>query len=81
MATTAGYAAISASGYSSREMHRCLECPQATLCGGGCRSESLQFSGSADEPVCGDWRVRVLCELLAEDRATSPTVLIQDAGA
>lgn len=50
---------------------RCLECPLATLCGGGCRSENLQFSGSADEPVCGEWRVRVLSELLAEDRVTA----------
>jgi len=50
---------------------RCLDCALATLCGGGCRSENLQLTGSADEPVCGPWRVRVLSELLAEDRVAA----------
>jgi len=50
---------------------RCLGCPLAALCGGGCRSENLQYSGDADEPVCGPWRVRVLAELLGEDRVSA----------
>lgn len=49
----------------------CLDCPLATLCGGGCRSENLQYTGGAETPVCGPWRVRVLSELLAEDRVTA----------
>ncbi len=49
----------------------CAECALATLCGGGCRSENLQFTGDADEPVCGPWRVRVLCELLAEEQVAA----------
>jgi radical SAM protein with 4Fe4S-binding SPASM domain len=48
----------------------CAACPLATLCGGGCRSENLLYTGSPDEPPCGLWRVRVLSELLAEDRPT-----------
>ncbi len=51
----------------------CADCPLATLCGGGCRSENLQLTGDADEPVCGPWRVQVLCELLAEDRPSALT--------
>jgi len=50
---------------------RCADCPLATLCGGGCRSENLLLTGVADEPVCDTWRVRVLCELLAEDRVAA----------
>ena len=49
----------------------CADCPLATLCGGGCRSENLQFTGDADEPLCGPWRVRVLCELLAEHQVAA----------
>ncbi len=49
----------------------CADCPLATLCGGGCRTENLQYTGDADRPVCDEWRVRVLCELLAEDRVTA----------
>jgi radical SAM protein with 4Fe4S-binding SPASM domain len=46
----------------------CAACPLATLCGGGCRAENSLFTGSPDLPLCGPWRVRVLSELLAEDR-------------
>jgi radical SAM protein with 4Fe4S-binding SPASM domain len=49
----------------------CRDCHLATLCGGGCRAENLQFTGQADVPVCGPWRVRVLSELLAEDCVTA----------
>jgi radical SAM protein with 4Fe4S-binding SPASM domain len=48
----------------------CTDCALATLCGGGCRSDNLLYTGDADLPVCGDWRVRVICELLAEDQVT-----------
>jgi radical SAM protein with 4Fe4S-binding SPASM domain len=46
----------------------CKDCALATLCGGGCRAENIQFTGDPDVPVCGPWRVRVLAELLAEDQ-------------
>jgi radical SAM protein with 4Fe4S-binding SPASM domain len=49
----------------------CADCALATLCGGGCRSENLQYTGDPDQPVCGPWRVRVLTELLAEDRVSA----------
>ena len=49
----------------------CKDCPLATLCGGGCRSENLQYTGDGDVPVCGPWRVQVLAEMLAEDRVTA----------
>ncbi len=49
----------------------CADCPLATLCGGGCRSENWLYTGNADEPPCGPWRVRVISELLAEDRVTA----------
>jgi radical SAM protein with 4Fe4S-binding SPASM domain len=52
----------------ARELPACRECPLATLCGAGCRSENLILSGDGDVPACGPWRVRVLCELLAQDR-------------
>ena len=45
----------------------CKDCALATLCGGGCRAENIQFTGDPDVPVCGPWRPRVLAELLAED--------------
>ena len=48
----------------------CADCPLATLCGGGCRSDNFLVSGNPERPVCGPWRVRVLCELLAEDRVS-----------
>jgi hypothetical protein len=51
----------------------CAECPLASLCGGGCRAENLLVTGSPDSPVCGPWRVRVLSELLAEDRVDALT--------
>jgi len=46
----------------------CRDCVLATLCGGGCASDNLFHTGRADTPWCGPWRIRVLCELLAEDR-------------
>ena len=46
----------------------CAECALNTLCGGGCRAENFVYTGDADTPVCGPWRIRVLSELLAEDR-------------
>jgi len=49
----------------------CSSCALNTLCGGGCRSENLQYTGSAEEPACDSWRVRVLSELLAEDRVAA----------
>jgi radical SAM protein with 4Fe4S-binding SPASM domain len=47
----------------------CADCVLATLCGGGCRTENKLYTGDGGTPVCGPWRVRVLCELLAEDVA------------
>jgi radical SAM protein with 4Fe4S-binding SPASM domain len=52
----------------ARDSWTCADCALATLCGGGCRSDSLLYTGNPDEPPCGPWRVRVLSELLAEDR-------------
>lgn len=49
----------------------CRECPLATLCGGGCRSENLLYTGDPDRPPCGPWRVRVLSELLAENHTAA----------
>ena len=49
----------------------CAGCPLATLCGGGCRSENLLYTGNPDTPPCGLWRVRVISELLAEERVTA----------
>lgn len=49
----------------------CRECPLATLCGGGCRSENYLYTGDPDQALCGPWRVQVISELLAEDRVTA----------
>jgi radical SAM protein with 4Fe4S-binding SPASM domain len=54
---------------TASNLPRCADCLLATLCGGGCRSENLVYTGNADTPICGPWRVRVLSQLLAEDRA------------
>ena len=45
----------------------CGPCALNTLCGGGCRSDNLRHTGDANRPICGPWRKRILCELLAED--------------
>jgi radical SAM protein with 4Fe4S-binding SPASM domain len=71
---TTGFAAaareVRAHPYRAASLPICAACLLATLCGGGCRSENLLYTGSPDEPPCGPWRVRVMSELLAEDRAT-----------
>lgn len=64
-------AQVRAAPHPAVTLERCRDCPLNTLCGGGCRSENLQYTGNADEPVCGPWRVRVLSELLAEDRPSA----------
>lgn len=69
---TNGFAA--AADYNCNNPHpastlpTCVECPLATLCGGGCRSENLLYTGNPDTPPCGPWRVRVISELLAEEK-------------
>lgn len=66
-----GLRSLQASARPVSTLDYCKACPLATLCGGGCRSENLQYTGDADVPVCGPWRVQVLAELLAEDRVTA----------
>ncbi len=50
----------------ARTTPACKGCNLVSLCGGGCRSENVLATGNGDVPDCGPWRVRVLCELLAE---------------
>lgn len=57
--------------HCARELPSCAGCPLTTLCGGGCRSENLLYTGNPDASPCGPWRVRVLSELLAENRVTA----------
>lgn len=45
----------------------CRDCALATLCGAGCRSDNYLYTTDGDTPLCDTWRVRVLCELLADD--------------
>jgi radical SAM protein with 4Fe4S-binding SPASM domain len=74
LATTGFEAAVRAvRGHPHRaaDLAECRDCPLATLCGGGCRSENLLYSGDPDVPPCGPWRVRVVSELLAEDRVSA----------
>gem|GEM_PF-545947 len=73
MSFEAALRGLHASARPAHSLARCRDCPLATLCGGGCRSENLQYTGDADEPVCGPWRVRVLSELLAERVQSSGT--------
>jgi radical SAM protein with 4Fe4S-binding SPASM domain len=65
------------------DLPTCAACPLRTLCGGGCRAENLLYTGNPDRPLCGPWRVRVLSELLAEERVTavewSVAFLLQEA--
>jgi radical SAM protein with 4Fe4S-binding SPASM domain len=46
----------------------CRDCVLRTLCGGGCRAENFLYTGDADTPACGPWRVQVMAELLAEEQ-------------
>ena len=55
----------------ARTLPRCEGCALNTLCGGGCRSDNLMYTGDADTPICGEWRVRIVSELLAEDHVTA----------
>jgi radical SAM protein with 4Fe4S-binding SPASM domain len=64
-------AAVRGQPHPAVQLARCADCALNTLCGGGCRSENLQFTGSPEEPICGPWRVRVMSELLAEDRPSA----------
>ncbi len=72
---TTGFAAATtftrAHPHRAGDLPTCADCPLATLCGGGCRSENLLYTGDADTPPCGPWRVRVISELLAEERVTA----------
>jgi len=69
---TVGFAAaatfIRENPHRSVELPTCRDCPLATLCGAGCRSENLLYTGDPDVPPCGPWRVRLISELLAEDK-------------
>lgn len=49
----------------------CADCPLATLCGGGCRSENLLYTGNPNKPPCGPWRIQVISELLAEENVAA----------
>lgn len=53
--------------HPASSLQTCKDCPLRTLCGGGCRSDNFLYTGSG-EPLCAPWRVRVLSEMLAEDR-------------
>lgn len=59
---------VRAHPHRASDLPLCRECPLVTLCGAGCRSENALYTGDPDQPPCGSWRVRVLSELLAEDR-------------
>jgi radical SAM protein with 4Fe4S-binding SPASM domain len=62
--------ALRANPRPAHSLPPCSECPLATLCGGGCRSDNFLLSGDSERPACGPWRVQVLCELVAEDRVS-----------
>lgn len=54
--------------HPARTLAVCADCALNTLCGGGCRSENILYTGDSDTPLCDAWRPRVISELLAEDR-------------
>ncbi len=62
---------IKATPHPAHELAACRSCSLASLCGAGCRSDNLLFNDDPDQPVCGPWRVRVISELLAEDRVSA----------
>ena len=64
-------AAVRAQPHPAVQLAFCADCALNTLCGGGCRSENLQYTADPERPVCGPWRVRVMSELLAEDRPSA----------
>jgi len=54
--------------HPTRALDLCRDCALRTLCGGGCRAENYLYTGDADTPICGDWRVQVVAELLADEQ-------------
>ena len=50
----------------ARMTETCSACPLVSLCGGGCQSDNHIATGDGERPDCGLWRVRLLCEMLAE---------------
>jgi hypothetical protein len=54
--------------HPARALELCRDCALRTLCGGGCRAENYLYTGDADTPICGPWRVQVTAELLAEQQ-------------
>lgn len=61
-------AGLAAAAQPADRLPLCADCALASLCGAGCRAENVALTGDARTPACGPWRVRVLCELLAQDR-------------
>ncbi len=62
---------VRAAPHRADALQPCNTCELASLCGGGCRSENQLYTGDAETPICGPWRVQVLSELLAENRVTA----------
>ncbi len=52
-------------------LQTCKDCALSTLCGGGCRSENILYTGNGDIPLCGSWRKSVIAELLAENKVSA----------
>ncbi len=54
--------------HPAHTLELCRDCALRTLCGGGCRAENYLYTGDADTPICGPWRLQVVAELLAEQQ-------------
>lgn len=54
--------------HKAAELAMCRACPFVSLCAGGCRADNMILERSVRAPICGAWRVRLLAEMLFEDR-------------
>ena len=56
------------SPHKAADLAMCCKCPFVSLCASGCRADNLILERSVRAPICGEWRVRLLAEMLFEDR-------------
>lgn len=46
----------------------CRSCPFVNLCACGCQSDAHIYQSLYHKPICGNWRKRLIAEMLFEDR-------------
>ena len=50
------------------ELAMCKNCPFLNMCAGGCRADNLILQRSSNAPICGQWKKKLIADMLFEDR-------------